>query len=100
SPWGQVSNAFGVAVGKTAVLEWPYWSRRDVAQSGSALAWGVQNGYLPQLAIINFPCIYWLFRTSAFACFSPDMPQRTNGVSNGSIKNCPNENQKKVYSGE
>ena len=51
------------------------------------------------LAIISLANVYGPFLSFAFAGFSQNMPQKTNGVSNGSIKNCPDESRKKVFRG-
>jgi hypothetical protein len=47
------------------------------------------------LAITSLAKVYRPFLTFAFAGFSQNMPQKTNGVSNGSIKNFGNKNRKK-----
>jgi hypothetical protein len=76
-----------------------YFSSRDVAQPGSALAWGVQKVLFLAFAITSLANVYRPFLTFAFAGFSQNRPQKTNGASNGSIKNCPDENRKKVFKG-
>jgi hypothetical protein len=51
------------------------------------------------LAITSLANVYGPFLSFAFAGFSQNMPPKTNGVSNGSIKSCPDEDRKKVFRG-
>jgi hypothetical protein len=51
------------------------------------------------LAITSLADFYGPFLTFAFAGFSQNTPPKTNGVSNGSIKKCPDENRQKVFRG-
>jgi hypothetical protein len=55
----------------------------------------VESAFLA-LAITILANVYRPFLTFSFAGFSHNMPQKTNGVSNGSIKNFRDETRKKL----